>query len=310
MDSSTFDTLARAIAQSGTRRRLVALLAMLPLGGLLTDLAQDEVVAERPTDRVHGRTQQRNQNQRNNNNKNNNNKNNNKGKNKKNNNSGGGGGNRSTPPPPPLGSPSPCAANGGACRQGSQCCSGNCFNFVCADMVTQCTAAGPVISCTPPDAGGTGCCASDFDCCFGPENQCDQFGVCCAPDCAGKQCGPDGCGRGGTCGTCSQCETCDEMSGQCSPVANGTPCNDGNPLCVNGRCCTAGHEVVHGGCFQINNINCQGCNPGCGGCAGSIDGSPNFLCVSDTSNSCKSNADCPVGQACQGEVRISCVQPC
>ena len=61
MDGSDFDMLTRAIAQRGTRRRLVALLAALPLGGLLRDLAQDDAAAERPTDRVHRRTQQRNQ---------------------------------------------------------------------------------------------------------------------------------------------------------------------------------------------------------------------------------------------------------
>jgi hypothetical protein len=159
------------------------------------------------------------------------------------------------------------------------------------------------------DCEGQACCSGT--CCQPPANQCNHIsGLCCAPNCSGRQCGPDGCGNTGQCGTCTQCQTCNEVTGQCSPVANGTPCNDGNPLCVNGRCCTAGHEVVHGGCFQINSIDCQGCNAGCGGCAGSIDGSPNFLCVSDTPNRCQSNADCPVGQACQGEVKVSCVQPC
>ena len=73
MDPTAFDTLTRAIAQSGTRRRLVALLAALPLSGLLTDLAQDEAAAERPIDRIQRRTPQRNRKQRNNQNRNNNN---------------------------------------------------------------------------------------------------------------------------------------------------------------------------------------------------------------------------------------------
>jgi hypothetical protein len=76
MDPSAFDILARGIAHTGTRRSLVALLAALPLGGLLSSLAQDEAAAEHPIDRVQQRTPQRNRQQRNKNNRNNNNKNN------------------------------------------------------------------------------------------------------------------------------------------------------------------------------------------------------------------------------------------
>jgi hypothetical protein len=60
MDPSTFDTLTRAIAHTGTRRRLVALLAALPLDGLLTGMARNDAAAERPVDRLHRRTQPRN----------------------------------------------------------------------------------------------------------------------------------------------------------------------------------------------------------------------------------------------------------
>ena len=41
MDGSHFDTLARSIAQSGTRRRLVSLLLALPLGGVLAIAGED-----------------------------------------------------------------------------------------------------------------------------------------------------------------------------------------------------------------------------------------------------------------------------
>ena len=66
MDGSRFDTLTRAIAQRGTRRRLVSLLLTLPLGGVLA--VADEagpVAAERPLDRVQRRTPQRNRKHRN-----------------------------------------------------------------------------------------------------------------------------------------------------------------------------------------------------------------------------------------------------
>jgi hypothetical protein len=45
MDGSHVDTLARAIAQRGTRRWLVRLVATLPLGGVLITRGADEAAA-------------------------------------------------------------------------------------------------------------------------------------------------------------------------------------------------------------------------------------------------------------------------
>src|SRR5262249_34192672 len=83
-------------------------------------------------------------------------------------------------------------------------------------------------------------------------------------------------------------------AGACSsPTApHGAPCNDGNPLCINGQCCTAGHAVVHGGCFAAStDSTCPGCaiTRLCQ-CVGSVEGSPFFLC-GERDNSCRSNAD-------------------
>ena len=117
---------------------------------------------------------------------------------------------------------------------------------------------------------------------------------------------------------CHAAGSCDPGTGKCSnpTVAHGTPCSDGasNPLCINGQCCTAGHEVVHGGCFQVTQITngaCTGCSDACQTCGGSIDGSPNFLCANETTNGCQSqrNAECPVGQACQTQIE-TCLAPC
>jgi hypothetical protein len=72
-------------------------------------------------------------------------------------------------------------ANGSACTQSSECCSGNCFNALCADRVTTCAGT----PCTPPANGcaGTTCCGAPA---FFP---CGNF--CCAPPstaCCGSFC--------------------------------------------------------------------------------------------------------------------------
>jgi hypothetical protein len=90
MDPVAFDTLARAIAQAGTRRRLLGrLLVGVPLLGALAPGREEALAAERPLERLQRRTPQRNRQQRNtkqNNQNKNNNNNNNKNPNKNQNN--------------------------------------------------------------------------------------------------------------------------------------------------------------------------------------------------------------------------------
>jgi hypothetical protein len=161
MDPIAFDTLTRAIARTGTRRRLVALLAALPLGGLLTDLAQDDVAAERPIDRIQQRTPQRNRKQRNNtkNTKNNN-----------NNNNGGGG----------LGGTQDAC---GGCPRGQVCCV-NAGRGVCCPAAKCCGDPGSEICGCPQ---GQDCCAGA--CC--PTGQCCGFVACCNPQ--SQSCDQDRC---------------------------------------------------------------------------------------------------------------------
>lgn len=140
MDPTAFDTLSRAFVRAGTRRRLVTLLAALPLGGVLTTLSDDEVAAERPHQRLGRRTKQRNRKQRTQN------------QNTSNNGGGKGSGGR-------LGQTDDAC---GGCPRGHGCCG-----------------TGPEAHCCPTDSticcgGGRGCCPTDRAVCCGtgPEAHC------------------------------------------------------------------------------------------------------------------------------------------
>ena len=73
-----------------------------------------------------------------------------------------------------------CKADGETCRRSRSCCGTSGHNGVCVK------------------ASGA------------------KFGVCCTPDCTGKECGDDGCG--GSCGTCPAPAIC--TGGTCT-----SPCN-------------------------------------------------------------------------------------
>jgi hypothetical protein len=175
---------------------------------------------------------------------------------------------------PGLGS-GECTANGKACSQNSDCCSENCFNFICADSVSFCGNT----TCQP---AASGCCAVEA-CCQPPANQCNPAGECCAPNCTGTECGPDGCGGDGTCGSC--------------PI--GTECNG------LGQCVCDGDSCPNG-CCDINDVCQPGTSPrACGGdgltclvCAvqeGCISGD----CVEGAcAGTCSQNEDCPNLQGC------------
>jgi hypothetical protein len=313
MDPTRFDALARSFASGSTRRRLVALVAALPLGRLLA-FDEEEAAAERPHDRLKRRNKQHHRKRRNTRKRKHNNN------HTKHNNNGGKGG----------GKPGNCTPNGKACNQNNDCCGGNCFNQVCADPVTACDGAA-----CPPNA--TGCCSGA--CCGSPANQCNALGECCAPNCDGRQCGPDGCGNTGTCGTCPSGVVCDESSGTCACTTQcqGKQCGDDGcggscgtcpagqhcnsiglcegrrtcnaTLCPNGCCdaegvcrtdqrsCTGGAgSACCAGCCDVSTQQCM--PPGSGGCG--INGSDCVTCDPlrgiCADGKCQCNADfCPNG---------------
>ena len=110
----------------------------------------------------------------------------------------------------------------------------------------------------------------------------------CQPACAGKQCGPDGCG--GDCGTCTGGDVCDgsgQCVGSCTPDCTGKQC--GNDGC-SGSCgtCTGQDACVNNQC--VCQPDCAGKQCGDDGCSGSCgtcnDSDP---CTDDAcvSNNCQ-----------------------
>jgi len=118
----------------------------------------------------------------------------------------------------------------------------------------------PTNGCEPtPFAGCGGCkceacvCGMDPYCCEVSwdglcVDECFQCGGCCTPNCAGKECGPDGCG--GKCGVCPQgkeCNVAGKCENVCVPDCDGKQCGPDecggtcgicppNQTCMNNKC--------------------------------------------------------------------------
>ena len=163
-----------------------------------------------------------------------------------------------------CGSANPCCQSnvepGPACGSAADCADEACASKACQGG--QCVYA---LIADGPDPSGqcTHCC--EGECCHDPATQCNPAGLCCAPNCAGKQCGPDGCGAGGTCGAgCQPGQTCN-ASGQCTGAPSCTP-----QSCPHG-CCNAAGACLPGDTNQVCGTdggacqNCSGQGQVCGG---------------------------------------------
>ena len=123
--------------------------------------------------------------------------------------------------------PDGCGAACGDCLPGWDCDNGLCVEQ-CADECLlegeKSCAGNSLISCGEFDEDDCLDWGEQEPC---PEGHLCKNGVCvCWPNCAGKECGPDGCG--GTCGSCSTCFSCHQ--GLCLPggfVKVGTTCPEG-----------------------------------------------------------------------------------
>lgn len=271
MDATAFDRLVRSFAANETRRRLVTALAILPVSGIMADRDAGVAEAETPRERIKRRkdAQRRRRRRRKHH-----------GANGGGNGGGGNGGKQ----------PGSCAPNGGACQQDSDCCRGNCFGQICAAPPDQCDS----VNC-PADA--TGCCPAD-GCCLPPANQCNPAGLCCAPNCADRQCGTDGCGNSGVCGSCQNGQTCN-ANGQCVGQATCSPqtCPDG--CCDEDNTCHSPANASFCGIRGAACVTClpeQVCNPTTGVCSNDPG------CNENTCDGCCTTA----GQCVGGDTPAAC----
>jgi hypothetical protein len=94
----------------------------------------------------------------------------------------------------------------------------------------------------------------------------------CTPDCAGKDCGPDGCG--GVCGTCYGDDVCDDTGWCCWPNCSFNDCGDDGcggscGTCPGGETCDFGTCTTDGCVADCFGRQCgdDGCGGSCGNCA-------------------------------------------
>ena len=149
----------------------------------------------------------------------------------------------------------------------------------------------------------------------------------CDPLCAGKTCGPDGCG--GFCGTCPMDQFCvdGECSTTCTPVCDERECGDDGcggyacGVCADGWYCQA-HECIQGVCDPLcDDRQCgdDGCGGSCGQCPyGSACSQGQCVCVPEClgktcgPDGCGSDCGaCPADSECvEGFCEGGCDQSC
>lgn len=156
--------------------------------------------------------------------------------------------------------PDACGGICGVCAPLEQCVAGQCL---CAP---QCKFHPIKTAC------GSDSCGSVCGSCSGPGGTCLD-GLCCSPDCAGKQCGGNSCG--GICGTCPADFPCTNGVCTCKPYCVGLNCG---PNGCGGTCgqCLGAHICVEGKCTCVpscinefgGQMNCgdDGCGGSCGTC--------------------------------------------
>ncbi len=182
-----------------------------------------------------------------------------------------------------------------ACFQAGDCCDDVCQT--CGDEYPDQCGCEP--DCAGKECGGDGCGGSCGAC--GGNAYCDGQGLCvpyCTPKCSGKECGSDGCG--GVCGVCTGNEQCNTQ-GQCQCVPNCAGKECGGDGC-GGSCGTCGQWETCTG-----SGNCAIVTPLCGdgNCMGFLQENCDS-CPQDCGQCC-GNGQC---QAAYNETCQTCAADC
>ncbi len=213
-------------------------------------------------------------------------------------------------------------ACGAACPQCSATNPYSCAGF-CGGIAPGGCACNPAI-CKPPSPWGGG---------GGPPCCDDMWQVCCTPQCAGKECGDDGCG--GSCGTCPQGASCvdgqcmcswgSSCSSDCTPQCAGKECGDDGcggscGTCPVGAACNSGacEPVCGDGICLDGQEDCTTCADDCGPCgcqptgAKGCDGCACEACVCAADPACCDVAwDAACALKCQDDCGVDCgLTPC
>lgn len=128
-------------------------------------------------------------------------------------------------------------------------------------------------------------------------------GICCKPQCSGKECGDNGCG--GSCGKCSENKIC--SNGKCILESSciGKQCDEKGICgkCVKGLVCKGGYCVPKvEGCAPLSIVGCNGCE--CEECVCNIEP---LCCTAVWSSYCaqlckECGTECPcIPKCCIGE---------
>ncbi|MCA9539660.1 MAG: chitobiase/beta-hexosaminidase C-terminal domain-containing protein, partial [Myxococcales bacterium] len=166
----------------------------------------------------------------------------------------------------------PASCGDAACGEGESCenCPADC-GACCGDA-----------ACVADHGENCATCPADCGCGAGESCEVDHCVEACVPDCAGRECGDDGCD-----GDCGQCQ-------------GGDLCNDA------GQCTAPPAQCGDGACDA--NEDCSTCPADCGQCCG------NGRCgAGENCATCLADCACPGGQECNAERRVCeavCVPAC
>ncbi len=215
MDPTAFDALVRSFPARGTRRRLIGLVAALPLGSVLLVAEHEDTAAERPVDRLRRRKAQRRRKQRNNRQR-------------------GHAGNAAPHTGATLGRERCDACPVGVCcDQGTGPAKG-----CCSGALDRCCGRG--------FGPASGCCPAEGQCCLPGEGPADGSGCCPAPSkCANTArnrtvdgcCLPEAtiCDDGECCLVSDEAQCC--PGGGCCPVKESMCCPGGGCWSQEATCC-------------------------------------------------------------------------